>query len=126
MNLNKVYHVVSTYNRFNRYLKHHDVLGCQMSAKSLKALKIIMKYRDSDRFPMTIKDLRKELGDDAQYTSKIMNRLRDQGLVEKERKASDERTVYILMNNAQYQKANAVVKESQSIFDKIWKEDLNG
>lgn len=126
MNLNKVYHVVSTYNRFNRYLKHHDVLGCQMSAKSLKALKIIMKYRDVDRFPMTIKDLRKELGDDAQYTSKIMNRLRDQGLVEKERKASDERTVYILMNNAQYQKANAVVKESQSIFDKIWKEDLNG
>lgn len=126
MNLNKVYHVVSTYNRFNRYLKHHDVLGCQMSAKSLKALKIIMKYRDADRFPMTIKDLRKELGDDAQYTSKIMNRLRDQGLVEKERKASDERTVYILMNNAQYQKANAVVKESQSIFDKIWKEDLNG
>ena len=126
MNLNKVYHVVSTYNRFNRYLKCHDVLGCHMSAKSLKALKIIMKYRDTDRFPMTIKDLRKELGDDAQYTSKIMNRLRDQGLVEKERKASDERTVYILMNNAQYQKANVVVKESQSIFDKIWKEDLNG
>ena len=126
MNLNKVYHVVSTYNRFNRYLKHHDVLGCQMSAKSLKALKIIMKYRDANQFPMTIKDLRKELGDDAQYTSKIMNRLRDQGLVTKERKASDERTVYILMNNAQYQKANAVVKESQSIFDKIWEGDLNG
>lgn len=126
MNLNKVYHVVSTYNRFNRYLKHHDVLGCQMSAKSLKALKIIMKYRDADQFPMTIKDLRKELGDDAHYTSKIMNRLRDQGLVSKERKASDERTVYILMNNAQYQKADAVVKESQSIFDKIWEGDLNG
>ena len=126
MNLNEVYHVVSTYNRFNRYLKYHDVLGCHMSTKSLKALKIIMKYRDSDRFPMTIKDLRKALGDDAHYTSKIMNCLRNQGLVKKERNANDERTVYILMNNVQYQKANAVVKESQSIFDKIWKEDLNG
>lgn len=126
MNLNKVYHVVSTYNRFNRYLKHHDVLGCQMSAKSLKALKIITAYRDTDRFPMTIKDLRKELRDDAHYTSKIMNRLRDQGLVEKERKVNDERTVYILMSKKQYYKAMSVIQESQHIFDVAWKGELYG
>ena len=97
-----------------------------MSAKSLKALKIITAYRDTDRFPMTIKDLRKELRDDAHYTSKIMNRLRDQGLVEKERKVNDERTVYILMSKKQYYKAMSVIQESQHIFDVAWKGELYG
>jgi len=126
MNLNEVYHVVSAYRRFNQYLKCYNVLGCQMSEKSLKALKIITAYRDTDRFPMTIKDLRKELRDDAHYTSKIMNRLRDQGLVEKERKVNDERTVYILMSKKQYYKAMSVIQESQHIFDVAWKGELYG
>lgn len=126
MTINEALHVSKVYKNFKKDLKKKSVIGYHIDAVSLRALMIIVNYKGTGCFPLTIRDLRDELGDDAQYASNAITCLRSEGLVDKKRESHDERIVYILMNDEQHQQSKKIIEASQKRFDAIWEEHRNG
>lgn len=126
LDINEALHVSKVYKSFKKDLKKKEVIGYHIDAVSLRALMIIVNYKETGRFPLTIRDLRDELGDDAQYASNAITCLRSEGLVDKKRESHDERIVYILMNDEQHQQSKKVIEASQKRFDAIWEEHKHG
>ena len=119
MNIEQARRIVGVYNRFKKDLKKNGIIGHNMTEVGVQALTIITRYKKEGRFPMTIRDLRNELGENRNYASNTINFLRDEGLLNKERHSNDERVVYILMSDRQYKKSKMVIAASKLRFNEL-------